>query len=471
MADYDYDLAVVGGGPGGYTAAICGARGGLRTVLIEKDALGGTCLNRGCIPTKSYVYDTKLFKSAQSTQVIRGTEELTLDGAAILNRKRNVVKTMVSGVAGLVKSNGINLIQGQGVLQSADRIAVSKNDGSAAELWVKNIVLATGSQPAVPSFIKVDGKRVQTTDDLLDAPNFSGKILIIGGGVIGIEMATIFLNAGAQVTIIEMLPDILATEDRDVRKEMKRQLKKRKAKVLLNASVKDISIQGTQVDVTFKGQGKEQPETMTVDQVLVATGRAPVLSGIDTEKVGLETNGPFIKVNAKLETSLPGVYAIGDLIGGMMLAHKASAEAEMVVENILGADKTIDSHLIPRCIWGLLEIGAVGLSEEEAFESGRKIKIGKFPFAACGAAQAMGHGEGFVKIIGDVATGEILGIHIIGGHATDMIAEAVTVMKMEGVVEDLYEAVKPHPTLSEAVMEAALDWNGRAVHLPRKLKR
>ncbi|MBC2734770.1 MAG: dihydrolipoyl dehydrogenase [Desulfobacteraceae bacterium] len=471
VADYDYDLAVVGGGPGGYTAAICGARKGLRTVLIEKDALGGTCLNRGCIPTKSYIYDTKLFKSALSTQVIRGTEKLTLDGAAILNRKRNVVRTLVSGVAGLVKSNGIDLIQGQGVLQSADRVVVSKTDGSVAELRAKNIVLATGSKPAVPSFIKVDGKRVQTTDDLLDAPSFAGKILIIGGGVIGIEMATIFLNAGAKVTIIEMLPDILATEDKDVRKEMKRQLKKRKAKVLLNSSVKDIAIQGTQVDVTFMGAGKEHPETMTVDKVLVATGRAPVFSGIDTEKVGLETNGPFIKVNAKLETSLPGVYAIGDVIGGMMLAHKASAEAETVVENILGADKTIDSHLIPRCIWGLLEIGAVGLSENEASKSGRKINIGKFPYSASGAAQAMGHVEGFVKIIGDVETGEILGVHIIGEHATDMIAEAVTVMKMEGAVEDLYEAIKPHPTLSEAVMEAALDWNGIAVHLPRKPKR
>ena len=470
-AETDYDLAVVGGGPGGYVAAICGARKGLRTVLIEKDALGGTCLNRGCIPTKSFIYDTKRFHSVLSSPVIRGSEKLTLDVAKLLERKGNVVKTLVSGVTGLVKSNGVALITGEGVLESAGRISVAKPDGSSVALKVRNVVLANGSKPAVPPFIKVDGKLIQTTDEILDDPTFPKHILIIGGGVIGVEMATIFLNAGATVTLIEMLADILIAEDKAVRKEMMRQLKKRRATVLLNTSVKNLAIGDSQVNITFQKIGEGGQETITADKVLVATGRAPDLSGIDTNQLGLETNGPFIKVNSKLETNLPGVFAIGDLIGGMMLAHKAAAEAEIAVENILGANKNSDSHLIPRCIWGLLEIGAVGLNEEDALATGRKIKIGKFPYAASGAAQAMGHVEGFVKIIGDVETGEILGVHIIGEHATDMIAEAVTVMKMEGAVEDLYEAVKPHPTLSEIVMEAALDWNGLAVHIPRKPKR
>lgn len=469
--NYDYDVAIVGGGPGGYTAAICAARGGLRTVLIERDALGGTCLNRGCIPTKSYIYDTKLFRSVRDTPVIRGGEKVQLDLAALLARKRHVVDTLVSGVQGLLRSNGADVIRGEARLIGANCIQIAKSNGELAELNVRHVVLANGSRPAVPPFIKVDGRLVQTTDELLDTPEFSGKVLIIGGGVIGIEMATIFLNAGADVTIIEMLPDILATEDKDIRREMKRQLKKRKAAVLVATSVKEIAIQGDQARVTFQAQGREQAKTVTVDKVLVATGRMPVLDGIDSNKLGLETNGPYLKVNERLETNLPGVFAIGDLIGGMMLAHKASADAETVVDNILGADKSVESHLIPRCIWGLLEIGAVGLSEEEAIAAGRKIRVGKFPFAASGAARAMGHPEGFVKVVGDDATGEIVGLHIIGEHATDLIAEAVSVIKMEGAVEDLSEAIKPHPTLSEAVMEAALDWNGQAVHLPRKSKR
>ena len=468
---YDYDLAVIGGGPGGYTAAICAARRGLRTVLIEKDALGGTCLNRGCIPTKSYVYDTKRFQSVLDTPVIRGKEQLQLDVAALLTRKRKVVDTLVAGVQSLILSNGAKLIQGEANLVSAHRIRVSKPDGGRGELTAKHVLLANGSRPAVPSFIEIDGKVVQTTDELLEDPSFSGKVLIIGGGVIGIEMATIFLNAGAEVTIVEMLPDILATEDQDVRREMRRQLKKRGAELRVKTSVKELAVNNAQAQVTFQVQGAQKAETLTVDRVLVATGRSPVLDGIDAVNLGLATNGPYLKVDARLETNLSGIFAIGDVIGGMMLAHKASAEAEAVVDNILGGNKRVDVHRIPRCIWGLVEIGAVGLNEEEAAASGRDIKIGKFPFAASGAARAMGHTDGFVKVVGDAATGEILGVHIVGEHATDLIAEAVTVMTMEGSVEDLSEAVKPHPTLSEAVMEAALDWNGLAIHVPGKSKR
>ena len=467
---YDYDLAVVGGGPGGYTAAICAARRGLRTVLVERDALGGTCLNRGCIPTKSYVYDTKRFRSALESPVIRGKELLQLDAAALLARKRKLVETLVHGVRSLIRTNGVNLIRGEARLLSARHIRVSLPDGGREELNVKHVILANGSRPAVPPSIEIDGRRVQTTDELLEDPSFGGKVLIVGGGVIGIEMATIFLNAGAEVAVIEMLPDILATEDPDVRREMRRQLKKQRAVLRVNTSVKEVAVHGNQVQVTYQTQGKEQAETLTVDRVLVATGRTPVLDGIDIEKLGLATDGPYLKVDARLETSLPGVFAIGDVVGGAMLAHKASAEAEAAVDNILGGDKRLDARLVPRCIWGLLEIGAVGMGEEEAAASGREIKIGNFPFSASGAARALGHTDGFVKVLGDAASGEIMGVHIIGAHATDLIAEAATVMTMEGAVEDLCEAVKPHPTLSEAVMEAALDWNGLAVHVPAKTK-
>lgn len=466
--EYDYDLAVIGGGPGGYVSAICGVRKGLRTVLIERDALGGTCLNRGCIPTKSFHYDTRLFRSAALTPVIRGREYLTLDVNQMVERKASVVNTLVSGLTALVNSRGVEVVQGEGVLESPGRIRVKRPDGSVVAVKVKHIILATGSKPNVPPFIGIDGKLVQTTDEILDDPGFPNKIAIIGGGVIGMEMAAIFLNAGTEVTLIEMLPDILASEDKDIREEMKRQLELRKAGIFLNATVKDLSIQNSQAKVTFQTKGDGNLKTTLADKVLVATGRAPVLNGIDISSLGLETDGPFIKVNRRLETNLPGVYAIGDLIGGIMLAHKASAEAETAVENILGADKGIDSHLIPRCIWGLLEIGAVGMSEEEAVQAGREIKTGRFPYAMNGAAHAMGHVEGLVKVVGDAGTGEILGVHILGAHATDLISEAVSVMAMEGAVEDLYAAIKPHPTLSEGVMEAAMDWNRLGIHTPKR---
>jgi dihydrolipoamide dehydrogenase len=266
---------------------------------------------------------------------------------------------------------------------------------------------------------------------------------------------------------VELLTDVLMTEDKDVRGAMRRLLKKQKAKVYLGAKAKEILSheKGVKVPIETKGGAIQD---LTADQVLVATGRTPVLDGIDAPSLGLAMDGAFVRVNERMETNLPGTYAIGDLVGGLMLAHKASAEAEAAVENILGANRTVKPETVPRCIWGLTEIGAVGQTEEEARKSGRTIKIGRFPYGASGAAQAMGKTNGFVKILGDGDTGEILGVHILGEHATDLISEAVTVMVMEGAVEDLYEAIKPHPTISETIMEAGLDWNGMAVHLPRK---
>jgi dihydrolipoamide dehydrogenase len=464
-----YDLAVIGGGPGGYMAAIRGAQKGLKVLLVEKDALGGTCLNRGCIPTKSLVYDTKLFKAAKTSSVLLGTEKLTLDTAKMKARKRKVVQTLVRGLGTIIKSNNIDLVNGMGELVAPRRVKVLGPDNAASVHEARNIILANGSRPAVPPFISVDGKWVKTTDEVLEAEDFPSKMVIIGGGVIGIEMAAIYLNMGCDVMIIELLPDVLMTEDKDVRGAMRRLLKKQKAKVYLGAKAKEILSHEKGVKVTIEDKGGRMQD-LKADQVLVATGRAPVLDGIDASRLGLALDGAFVRVNERLETNLPGIYAIGDLVGGMMLAHKASAEAEATIENILGADRRVKPETVPRCIWGLSEIGAVGLTEEEAHKSGRKIKIGKFPYTAGGAAQAMGKTDGFVKILGDGDTGEILGVHILGEHATDLISEVVTVMEMEGAVEDLYKAIKPHPTLSETIMEAGLDWNGLAVHLPRKRK-
>ena len=462
-----YDLAVIGGGPGGYVAAICGAQHGLKVLLVEKDSMGGTCLNRGCIPTKCYIYDSKLLKVAKGSSVLKGTENLSIDPLKMVKRKRQVVRNLVSGVESLMKSNGIQVVRGRGELLGAGQVKVDKDDGTVEAFKAANIILATGSRPAVPPFITIDGSIVQTTNEALDTEDIPQKIVIIGGGVIGIEMATIYINLGCNVTIIELLDDILMTEDRDIRLTMRELLKKRGADVYLKAKAKEVALKNGGVDVSFLDSDGRQKELHS-DRLLVATGRAPVLSGIDCNKLGLETQGPFVKVSSRLETSLPGVYAIGDLVGGMMLAHKASAEAEAAVANIMGGSKEVKPGLIPRCIWGITEIGAVGLNEDEARAAGRPIKIGKFQFSANGAGQAMGDSTGFTKIIGDAETGEILGVNIMGEHATDLIGEVVTVMAMEGAVEDLSGAVKPHPTLSETIMEAALDWNGRAIHRPKK---
>ncbi|WP_163337536.1 dihydrolipoyl dehydrogenase [Desulfopila sp. IMCC35008] len=462
-----YDLAVIGGGPGGYVAAIRGAQEGLKTILIEKDSFGGTCLNRGCIPTKSFIYDSKLLEKAQNSEVLTGTGSLAIDGAKLLARKQKVVARLVGGLGAIIKSNGIETVQGLGSLEGPGKVRVSKADGSSQLVEARNVLLATGSRPSFPPFIDIDGEHVQTTDEALNSDTIPKDVLIIGGGVIGVEMATIYLNLGAQVTIVEMLPDILMTEDKDVRDSLLKLLKQRGAKIHLNASVKAIAREGDTVQSLFADSEGAEHKVQT-ERVLVATGRGPVLDGIDVEKLGLQMEGPYVKINSSCMTNLPNVYAIGDLVGGMMLAHKASAEAEVAVEHMLGQQRTLNPRFIPRCIWGVTEVGAVGLTEEEAKAAGYSIKVGKFPYANSGAAQAMGDDHGFAKIVGDATTGEILGVHIVGEHATDLISEAVTTMKMEGAVEDLFQAVKPHPTVSEVVLEAALDWSGIAIHAPRR---
>ncbi len=462
-----FDLIIIGGGPGGYVAAIHAAKQGLRVLLIEKDRLGGTCLNRGCIPTKCFFYDSKLFKEAKTSPVLKARQNLTIDPIKMVARKRGVVNKLISGLEQILHSHDIEIIQGSGELIAPNRVRVAVRDGSTRSYTARNIILATGSRPAVPSFLEIDGKVVQTTDHILDAEDIPHKLLIIGGGVIGMEMAAIYLNLGSEVIILEMLPDILMAEDREVRQTLLKRLRQRGATLYLNANAKEITHQDGAVNVTFE-DASGGLQNHQVDRVVVATGRAPNMEGINPSKLGLEMDGSFIGVNARLETNLPGVYAIGDLVGGLMLAHKASAEACVVVENILGHGLEFKPERVPRCIWSLVEIASVGITEQEARETARKIKVGKFPYRASSAANAMGNTEGFVKIVGDAETGEILGVHILGQHATDLIGDPLTAMSMESAVEDLYTAIRPHPTLSETILEAALDWNKAAIHLIRK---
>ncbi len=462
-----YDLAVIGGGPGGYVAAICGAQRGFKTVLIEKDELGGTCLNRGCTPTKCFVNDAKLFFTAKNSGLLKGNETISLDAQKMVSRKKAVVKTLIGGLSSLMKSHGIEVVQGLGEMVAPGSVRTTLRDGSVKESRATHVVLAMGSKPAALPFIQVDGKLIQTTDQALDFEEVPRSIVVIGGGVIGVEMASIYLNLGCEATILELLPDILAGEDAEVRQLMRALMERRGARILLGARATGVAVAGKRVEVAFQ-DGAGKAETIKAERLLVATGRVPVLDGVQPERLGLAMNGPFVKVNGRLETNLPGVYAIGDLVGGMMLAHKASAEAEAAVANIAGEKREIAPSRVPRCIWGLTEIGAVGLSESEAKAGGRRVKVGKFPLSYSAAAQSMGKGDGLVKIVGDADTGEILGVHIIGEQATNLIGESVLAMTMESAVEDLAEVIKPHPTLTENIMEAARDWSDAAIHVPKK---
>ena len=458
------DLVIIGGGPGGYVGAIRAGQLGLKTMLVEKDSVGGTCLNRGCIPTKSLISDAKLYKLAKASTVLDGVDNISININKMLERKRQVVTGLVKGVEGLLKANGVELARGTGSIKAQGVVVVTAADGSTREVQTKNILIATGSRPQVLPFLKIDGQKVQTTDEALDDANIPANIAIIGGGVIGVEMAGLFASLGRKVTIFEVFADVIMTEDVEVRQAMNSALKKQGVELYLDTKVQGVEANATGVTVTFAGaDGKTK--TASFDKLLAATGRAPVLDGIDVQALGLEKNGPFLKVDGHFQTKMPGVYAVGDVIGGVMLAHKASIEAEAAVEIIAGKGFH-GSLLIPACIWGPVEVGSVGLSEAEAKKQGRDVRVGSFPYMASGAAKAKGKGEGFAKIVGDAKTGEILGAHIVGENATDMIAEAVTMMAAECVVEDFYQVVKPHPTLSEIMFEAAMDWNHKAVHKP-----
>lgn len=462
-----HDIAVIGGGPGGYVAAIRAAQHGLKVLLIEKNRLGGACLNSGCIPTKCFVHDTRLYHTAKHAGVLRGAAALSFDAAAMLDRKRAVVTALVNGLQALVQHHRIELVQGQGILSAPGVLNVIRPDGGTVGYEARNVILATGSKPAAPSFVTIDGQFVQTTDQILETAEIPSDLIIIGGGVIGIEMAAVFLNLGVAVTIVEQLPDILVTEDRDIRLGMRRLLKKNGAELLLNTRVRQMAVKQNVVEILIENQPGPS-RSLTAQRVLVAVGRTPVFDGIDVDSLQLEMNGPFVKTDAHFQTNLPGVYAIGDLTGGMMLAHKASAEAEAAVAHILGTPEVVRPERIPRCIWGITEIGAVGLTQEELAGAGRGFRSGKFHFAAGSAAMAMDHPDGFVKILGDPESGEIFGVHILGERATELIGGVAGALQAGAGVQDLAGAVTPHPTLTEALTEAAMDFCGTAIHKIRR---
>jgi len=452
-----YDLGIIGGGPGGYVAAIRAAQLGLSVAVIEKDVVGGTCLNRGCIPTKTYLKHTELIKELKRMDEFGiMVDGYSIDWNKMRKRKDGVVKKLTGGIRGLFKKNGVDLIKGTGEALNKNEIKVSGENED--KIWAENIIIATGSAPVVPNLKGMDLDGVITSREALDLDELPDRIVIIGGGVIGIEMASIYSSLGVEVSIVEILPDILVNFDEEMVKVLKKTLEKDGVKLFTDSKVTEITAENDELVVKVDSDKVDQINT---DKVLAAVGRKPVLTGL--ENLNLEKENGFIKVDSHMETSIPGVYAIGDVTGGMLLAHEASAEGIAAVKNIKGEYELRD-NLIPNCVYSLPEIASVGMTEKEAEAEGYEVNIGRFPFMASGKAVAAGHEEGFVKVISDKKWDQILGVQIIGPHATDLIAEAAVAIKLESTTEVLANTIHAHPTLSESVKEAAEDVHNLAVH-------
>lgn len=456
----NYDIIVLGSGPGGYVTAIRASQLGFKTAVIEKDNLGGVCLNWGCIPTKA------LLKSAQVFDYLKHAEDygLTLENAdkdfgKVIQRSRNVADGMSKGVQFLMKKNKIDVISGFGVLKPGKKVEV---DGKV--YTADHIIIATGARSRELPNLKQDGKKVIGYREAMSLDKQPKKLIVVGSGAIGVEFAHFYNSMGTEVTIVEYLPNLVPLEDEEISKQFERSFKKAGIQVMTNASVESVDTSGKGVKALVKTAKGEQ--TLEADMVLSAVGIKSNIENIGLEEVGIVVDKDKIIVNQWYQTNIPGYYAIGDVVPGPALAHVASAEGITCVEKIKGlAVEPIDYGNIPGCTYATPEIASVGLTEKQAKEAGYEIKVGKFPFTASGKAKAAATPDGFVKVIFDAKYGEWLGCHMIGAGVTDMIAEAVLGRKLETTGHEVLKAIHPHPTMSEAVMEAVADAYGEVIHL------
>lgn len=461
----NFDVIVVGSGPGGYVTAIRASQLGLKTAIVEKENLGGVCLNWGCIPTKA------LLKSAQVFEYIKHAADYGIkvqdaehDFSAVVKRSRDVANGMSNGISFLMKKNKIEVLNGFGKVKPGKKVEVTDADGKTSEYSANHIVLATGARSRVLPNLPQDGKKVIGYREALTLPEQPKKMVIVGSGAIGVEFAYFYATMGTEVTIVEYMPNIVPVEDADISKQLARSLKKSGIKVITNASVDKVDTSGKGCVATING--KKGEETIECDVVLSAVGITPNIENIGLEDVGIATDKGRVLVNDFYQTNIPGYYAIGDIVPGQALAHVASAEGIICVEKIAGQNpEALDYNNIPGCTYCSPEIASVGYTEAAAKEAGYEIKVGKFPFSASGKASAAGHKDGFVKVIFDAKYGEWLGCHMIGANVTEMIAEAVVARKLETTGHEVLKAVHPHPTMSEAVMEAVADAYDEVIHM------
>ena len=465
------DLVIIGGGPAGYVAAIRAAQLGGKVTLIESDALGGTCLNRGCVPSKALLHSAELYQSMKNAEQYGiNARDVSVDLAKMQSRKSRIISTHVAGVASLLKGNKVEVIKGKAVLAPSRKVEIDTGQGQKQAIQAKKLIIATGGKPIklpIPGADSPSG--VINAENILDLNRIPKSLLIIGGGVIGVEMATILAKLGCQVTIVEMLPHILPLEDAELTSILGRALKEDGVQLYEGAKVSRIedSEGGKSVTVTTGGAEKK----VEAEVVAIAVGYCPNVDGLGLDTAGVTASKGGIQVNENMQTSVPDIFAAGDAVGGIMLAYVAMEEGIVAAENALGRNSTIDYQTVPKCTFTLPELASVGLTEPEAVSRGHQIKVGRFPFSANSMATILGERRGLVKIITETKYGQILGVHIIGPRATELIAEATLAMKMEATPQDIVATIHAHPTLSEALREAALDVAGETIHFPSKNRR
>jgi dihydrolipoamide dehydrogenase len=465
------DVCIIGAGPGGYVAAIRAAQLGLKAAVVERDELGGVCLNRGCIPTKALLRTAELLTAFQHAADFGiHAENVRLDYPAAVRYRDGVVRNLRQGVGGLLKSQGVQVLNGQGRLAGVGRVEVSAN-GSSETVEARHVIVATGSEPAIPPIPGADNRElVITSDDALALTTLPRSVVVIGGGAVGAEWADIFHAFGCETTILEMMPTLLPLEDEEIGKQLARLFTKRGIKVLTGAKV--LAIEAGEGGAVVRYQGADgQETTASGERVLMGVGRAPLTADLGLEAAGVQLDRGWLPVDDALQTNVPGISAIGDVTRHQLLAHVASHQGIVAVERMAGHAGRVNYDQVPACTFTHPEVASVGLTEAKARERGHQVQVGKFPLAALGRAQTYGDTEGFVKIVADERYGEILGVHIIGAAASDMIAEATMAMHLEATVDDLAATIHAHPTWPEATAEAALATRGLALHLLKPRER
>ncbi len=466
-----YDLTVIGSGPGGYVAAIRAAQLGLKTAIIERyNTLGGTCLNVGCIPSKALLDSSEHYHNAVSKFTTHGIDikgGVEINMPQMIARKSDVINKTCKGIEFLMKKNKITVYNGHGSFVSANKIAIKKADGSVEEIETKNTIIATGSKPITPAVMNYDKKRIITSTEALNLQDVPKSMVIIGGGVIGLELGSVYARLGCKVEVIEFMDRIIAGMDADCSKELQKSLQKIGINFYLGHAVSGVSNNGDTVKVEFSKKGSEEKQSIEAEYCLLALGRRPYTDSLGLENAGVQLDERGrVNVDAHLQTNVAGIYAIGDVIKGAMLAHKAEEEGVFVAETIVGQHPHINYNLIPGVVYTWPEVAAVGYTEEQLKEMGTPYKSGKFPFAALGRARASMDIEGMVKVLAHADTDEILGVHMVGPRTADMIAEAVALMEFRASAEDASRISHAHPTYTEAFKEAALAATGnRAIHV------
>ena len=464
----EFEVLVIGGGPGGYVAAIRAAKNGAKTALVERKELGGTCLNIGCIPTKTLIAGVDVYHKARHAMEfgVKITGEVSPDWDAMLARKDSVIKTLRGGIGSLLKAAGVTVFKGHAAFTGRKTVKVVDAEGSPAEeITANKIIIASGSETLVPGFIP-KGKRVITSTELLSIPEIPKSLLILGGGVIGCEFACLFAELGTKVTIVEMLESIMPNIDRETSGVVAAQMRKTGIEIMNGKPLGDLKADDSGVS------GKVGDLTVSADYLLVSIGRKPALDGMNIAASGVKTNERgWIPVDSSCRTNVPGIFAIGDATGSWQLAHAASAMGVVAADVACGRKNAFDGSLVPGCIFTSPEIGSVGKSQEQCDREGIETRVGKFPFAALGKAMAINETAGFCKIIADAKTDQVLGVHIVGPHATDLIAEACPALHLEITARELGKAIHAHPTLGEAMMEAAHAVHGESAHIPSRKKK